>query len=64
VTEQPSGIEPDARTIAHAVIANRLMMIRRGNPAMGGPSPQDYDRATDLVDELTEAGITFDRRQQ
>lgn len=34
------------------IIANRLMMLRRGNPDMGGPSMQDRRWAKELVEDL------------
>ena len=47
----------DCRNVAHAIIANRLMMLRRGNPAMGGPSHHDRVLATDLICELESHGL-------
>lgn len=38
-----------------ALIANRLMMIRRGNPSMSGPHPGDWRNADALIEgELRE----------
>jgi len=34
------------------VAAGRMMMIRRGNPAMGGPTPTDYVQASELLEHL------------
>lgn len=47
----------DCRNVAHAIIANRLMMIRRRQPAMGGPNPSDIRAATDLIRELESHGL-------
>lgn len=35
-----------------AIVASRLMMLRRGNPDMGGPSMQDKRWAKEIVEDL------------
>jgi hypothetical protein len=54
------GTEPlfDCRNVAQAIIANRLMMLRRGNPSMSGPGPRDIQNAHELIRELESHGLT------
>lgn len=45
------------RYVPRDVIAGALSLIRRGNPDMAGPSPQDYRSADDLLDTLYRYGL-------
>lgn len=43
------------------IIAVRLMMIRRGNPDMGGPNWSDQNNAKELIEELKGSGYRIVR---